>query len=70
MIKRYVAYVALEYVEYFKEKLREREDKIHLVNWGCVETSSEGTLYRPCVIEAEEGVINPKFELPFEQRET
>ena len=67
-ITRYFAYVAVDMIDYFEEKLAENEDKIYLVNRGCYGQTSEGTTYRPYIIEAEEGLIDSKYEWPFEEK--
>ena len=62
MKKRYYAYVKEDVVDYFEEKLREREDKIKILEVTPF-TSEKGEVIVYFEVEAEEGVINPKWEL-------
>lgn len=66
-LKRYYAYVALDQINYFEEKLKEREDKIKNIRRGEIVSSEDGTLCLSYVIEAEEGTIDHKWELPEEE---
>ena len=64
MIKKYRAYVALNVVRYFNEKLETFGDKIHRVEVSDIQYSViEKTPYQEYIIEAEEGIIDPKHEL-------
>lgn len=62
--KRYYAYVALDQINYFEEQLKEREDKIKNIRRGEIVNSEDWALCLSYVIEAEEGVIDHKWELP------
>ena len=57
IIKKYYAYVAKDVVDYFEEKLAE-----YGVKTIKCEPINNGELYY-YVVEAEEGIINPKFEM-------
>ena len=60
--KQYYAYIIDELVDYFDERLAERKDKIKVLSISRA-VSNEGT---PCIryiLEAEEGVIAPQWEL-------
>lgn len=67
---RYYAYVALDMVETFEDELYKREDKIRLIERGILSYSNEGTPFYPYIIEAEDGVINPKWKLPDNEEES
>ena len=62
-IKRYYAYVVLDLVNYFEERLKECGDKIKNIYRGEIVSSEDGTLFLSYVIEAEEGIIDPKWAL-------
>ena len=62
--KRYSALVANNCVEYFEKKIEERKDKIEIISKEEVSKNSTGEIL--CiyyVLEAEEGVIDSKYEL-------
>lgn len=62
MAKRYYAYVAEDVVGYFEEKLSERSDEVKIVQ----KTPSMSENCEPVIyyeLEAEEGVIDSKWEL-------
>ena len=56
-MKKYYAYVAKEVVDYFEEKLAE-----HGVKTIKCEPINNGEIFY-YVVEAEEGIIDPKFEM-------
>ena len=56
-MKKYYAYVAKEVVDYFEEKLEE-----HGVKTIKCEPINNGEIFY-YVVEAEEGIIDPKFEI-------
>ena len=56
-MKKYYAYVAKEVVDYFEEKLAE-----HGVKTIKCEPINNGEIFY-YVVEAEAGIINPKFEM-------
>lgn len=59
--KIYYAYVVMDMVEYFEERLV-KEDKIkYFSKESAISESGEPLIYY--VIEAEEGLIDPKWEL-------
>lgn len=59
--KIYYAYVVMDMVEYFEERLI-KEDKIkYFSKESAISESGEPLIYY--VIEAEEGLIDPKWEL-------
>lgn len=62
MKKLYYAYVIVELVDYFDKKLEERKDKIKIVDISPA-ISEEGELAIKYILEAEEGVIDSKWEL-------
>ena len=57
IMKKYYAYVAKEVVGYFEEKLAE-----HGVKTITCEPINNGELYY-YVVEAEDGIIDPRFEI-------
>lgn len=64
MIKKYYARVATDVTYYFMRKLEELNDKIYSVEVSEVQYSEdEGVFYREYVITAEEGIIDPDFEI-------
>lgn len=63
-IKSYYAYVVLDLVKYFEERLKECGDKIKNICRGEIVRSEDGTLCLSYIIEAEEGIIDRKWELP------
>ena len=60
--KLYEVYVADDMVPHFEEKLRERKDKIKIISAGPA-ISENCKVLMHYVMEAEEGIINPKWEL-------
>lgn len=67
-MKKYEAYVRKndDLISYFEEKLSEIDAVIVHQEW--VKTT-EDEVYRHYIIEAEEGTINPRFELKEEGSE-
>ena len=63
MVKKYYAYVVPDIVERFEEKLNSFGDKIKSVERDELVSNMNGTLFYPYIIEAEEGIIDPKWEL-------
>ena len=63
MIKKYYAYVAPDFVEHFEERLNSFGDRIKSVQRDELASNWKGTTFYPYIIEAEEGIINPKWEL-------
>ena len=63
MVKKYYAYVALDLIDLYEEKLRSFCDKVKSIERDELFMNEDGTLFYPYVIEAEEGIINPKWEL-------
>ena len=63
MVKKYYAYVAPDFIDFFEEKLRSFGDKVKSIERDEVSMNSDGALFYPYVIEAEEGIINPKWEV-------
>ena len=61
MKKVYEAYVVIKLKDYFEEKLRENEAT--MLSRDLVINSNDDELYCYYIIEAEEGIINPKWEL-------
>ena len=61
MKKVYEAYVVIKLKDYFEEKLRENEAII--LSRILVMNSNNNELLYYYTIEAEEGIINPKWEL-------
>ena len=61
MKKVYEAYVVIKLKDYFEEKLRENEATM-LSRILVINSNNNEPLYY-YTIEAEEGIINPKFEL-------
>lgn len=49
-------------IDYFEKELDERKDRIKVVRTGTV-ISENGELLFYYILEAEEGVIHPKWEL-------
>lgn len=62
MKKLYYAYIPEDLVGYFEEKLEERKDKIKIVIKDSA-ISEKGEPLAHYVLEAEEGFIDPKWEL-------
>lgn len=63
MVKKYYAYVALDLIDLFEEKLISFGDEINSIERDELLMNEDGTLFYPYVIEAEEGIINPEWEL-------
>ena len=63
MVKKYYAYVALDLIDLFEEKLESFCDKVKSIERDELLMNEDGTLFYPYVIEAEEGIINLKWEL-------
>ena len=64
--KRYYAYVTENMVEYFEKMLEERKDKIEFIySHPCTSENNEPVVCY--LLEAEEGVIDPKWELKLEK---
>lgn len=62
MKKLYYAYVAEDMISHFEEKLDERKDKIKVVHISkAISENGEPLVYYE--LEAEEGVIDSKWEL-------
>lgn len=64
MKKLYYAYIAADLVNYFESKALEREAII--VNRELIKNTNDNKPYYYFVLRAEEGTINPKFELKAE----
>ena len=63
MKKQYHAKVAIGMVGYFEKKLEERKDKIDSVSKSDLKIARNGLQYYAYDLVAEEGVIDPKFEV-------
>ena len=63
MVKKYYAYVSPDFADLFEEKLISFGDRINSIERDELFMNSDGTLFYPYVIEAEEGIINTKWEL-------
>lgn len=63
MVKKYYAYVTPDFIDLFEEKLKSFGDKVKSIERDELFMNEDGTLFYPYVIEAEEGIINPKWEL-------
>ncbi len=63
MVKKYYAYVAPDFIDLFEDKLISFGDRIKSIDRDKLFMNSDGALFYPYVIEAEEGIINPKWEL-------
>ena len=63
MVKKYYAYVALDLIDLFEEPLESFRDTVKSIDRDELLMHEDGTLFYPYVIEAEEGIINPKWEL-------
>lgn len=63
MVKKYYAYVAPDFIDLFEEKLKSFGDKVKSIERDKLFMNADGALFYPYVIEAEEGIINPKWEL-------
>ena len=65
--KLYFANVSEDLVDYFEAKLAEHTDGIHHVTRSWQEASDGGEVFMRYVIEADEGLIDPKYELKTEE---
>ena len=63
MVKKYYAYVALDLLDIFEENLGSFCAKVKSIERDQLIMNEAGPLFYPYVIEAEEGIINPKWEL-------
>ena len=63
MVKKYYAYVAPDFIDRFEDKLRSFGDKVKSIERDKLSMNADGALFYPYIIEAEEGIINPKWEL-------
>lgn len=63
MRKFYYAYVDADMVDYFEEKLSERKDNIDIIKKDAVVTGNREICMYYYKLKAEEGIINPKWEL-------
>lgn len=64
MIKQYYARVSVDMTYYFMRKLKELNDSIYKVEASEVKYSeSEELYYREYIITAEEGIIDPEYEM-------
>ena len=61
--KQYFALISEDMVDYFESKLKKYEDEIHHIIRGDWETADDGTIFKRYVITADEGLIDPKYEL-------
>lgn len=64
MKKLYHAYVAEDLVDYFESKLLEHE--VIIINRVLIENTNDNKLYYYFILKAEDGTIDPKFELKAE----
>lgn len=62
MRKLYYAYVTEDMVSYFEEKLNELKDKIGVIGISPAISENNNPL-KYYVLSAEEGIIDPKWEL-------
>lgn len=62
MRKLYYAYVTEDMVSYFEEKLNELKDKIDVIGISPAISENNNPL-KYYVLSAEEGIIDPKWEL-------
>ena len=65
MIKVYYAYVVSKVKDYFEDKLREHGAIILSCDLVINSNNNEPLYY--CIIESEEGIIDPKWELKAQQ---
>lgn len=59
-MKQYYAYVSKDMIPYFEEKLSKHDVVIIHQEWV---KDTDGTVSRLYILEAKEGIINPKFEM-------
>ena len=64
--KLYYAYVIMGLVDYFDAKLREHADKVS-VKLKTTSYTEDGTPIMVYVLWAEEGIIDPKYEISSEK---
>lgn len=62
MVKEYYAFVRRDYIEEFEAKLN-NYDKVKSFKRCGLWVNAQRTYFYPYVIEAEEGIIDPKWEL-------
>lgn len=60
--KLYEVYVVMDKVNYFEKKLKRLKNKVEVININYV-YSQNNELLAYYILEAEEGVIKPEFEL-------
>ena len=65
MKKIYYAYVGLKVNDYFEDKLR--ENGVAIISRDLVINSNDDELYYYYIIEADEGIIDSKWELKAQQ---
>ena len=65
MKKLYYAYVGLKVNDYFEDKLR--ENGVAIISRDLVINSNDDELYYYYIIEADEGIIDSKWELKAQQ---
>ena len=65
MKKLYYAYVGLKVNDYFEDKLR--ENGVTIISRDLVINSNDDELYCYYIIEADEGIIDSKWELKAQQ---
>lgn len=64
MKKLYHAYVALDIVNYFESKVLEHE--VTIINRELIINTNDNKPYYYYVLKAEDGIIDPKFEIKTE----
>jgi hypothetical protein len=56
-------------VDYFEEKLTQHMDRIYKIRRGEIKSTEDGQQYKVYIIQAEEGLIDPKYEIPPDENE-
>lgn len=62
MVKCYYADVAAELTKEFNRQIRRKSD-VKIVDHGKLLVSDDGKAYYRYIVEAEEGIIDPKWEI-------
>lgn len=59
----YYANVVDDMIEYFEDKLKEREGRVRVISKNAFKSGLDGTRYTQYILAAEEGMIDSKYKL-------